>query len=385
MAEEQDQALQIGSKAKDVTERSFVNINKIYANIANAAFFNGEQIVLSDELSDAMPYMPRYEEKNASMTLGDVHKYWKQGGSSVIMCRFMVENETAHRREIGLKVMGYMGYAYYDQLSTGMTQKISKSISQQDQQQKEPDSEVTDKKSNKGTNKIYYYPILAVVLNFGTTKMNSIRLSDCLDYPEGEAGQKLKEAVEQQLNITIPVMNLAYIRPEDAVKQNYHPDLVQLISILWAVRTKNDLPTGGTVEYKDEFMALLKALYERDKETLKEIIPKQTEKEEGNNMTSFFNEYLKLYREKVMEEAMEKAKEELRDEVKEEAKEEVREEVRGEVTEEVRNKTIMEVVMDFIKKNPQIDEKSACEALSVPYQQYLNARAVYAGVVQFLG
>ena len=99
-------------------------------------------------------------------------------------------------------------------------------------------------------------------------------------------------------------------------------------------------------------------------------------------MTSFLDEYLKLNEERIREEVRAELLNEIREEARAELlngiREEVRAELRKELWEDIANKTAMQVIDGFLKKNPQMDAKEACEVLSFPYQKYLNARATYA-------
>ncbi|MBQ8162664.1 MAG: hypothetical protein IJ083_18210 [Clostridia bacterium] len=263
------------NKEKDVAERSFVGINEIFASIINAAIFNYEKVVNETELTDASPYIPFKDDNRVLRSrIGDVHKFWNEqrDASSVILCRFGLENETDHKREIGLKVMGYLGNGYYNQTTTGVRQTLARKVSAENPSKEQQQADDT---SGDTRAQVYYYPVFVVVLNFGQTEWENIRLADCLNYPEGDKGAKLRKAAETY-GITIPVMNMAFIPPEEAEQHGLHPDLCKMISILWSMRTANEpVHLDEEIQYVDEFRQLMQVLLDLSDQQALEMVPRK--------------------------------------------------------------------------------------------------------------
>ena len=346
-------------KTRDASQHSFININGVFASIQNAAIFKFEKVIDEKDLQDADSFAAFMDEDDkVRYVIGDVHKYWVSSTPTVILCRFAAENETEKRREIGLKIMGYLGINYHNQLSTGKKQILSLDT----EAQLEDDGEKSSDAKDKSRNKIYYYPVLVSVLNFGNTKWKNIVLADCLDYPEGPQGEKLKAAVKKY-GLVIPVLNLAFINPKRAREKGLHPDLCRLIDLLWCIRKKKKLTSRDEpIENEDEFRALIMALFKLNKEEAYKLIPRKDEQKGEVTVGSVWDQYMDIYVLQGKKEGIEEGKKEGKEEGKKEGKE------------EGRIGAIVSIIENYAQ-DYHISIEESCKILKHTYQEYLDFKS----------
>jgi len=136
---------------KDISEKILEAYNDVFSDIVNVLLFNGEEIVKPDELEDRSSLTAYKADGKYHLLERDVAKRWKNG--NIRMACIGLENQTVPDKDMLLRIMGYDGAEYRDQLNS---------------------------------NKKERYPVVTLVLYFGKKHWNQpTSLLDCFDIPEG--------------------------------------------------------------------------------------------------------------------------------------------------------------------------------------------------------
>ena len=100
---------------KDITEKHFEEINKIFADIINGTLFEGKQTIKEDELFD-LPAKSQYKADNGKIheQERDIAKRWSR--EDVVFSIIGIENQTVIDKDMVLRVIGYDGASYRSQL-----------------------------------------------------------------------------------------------------------------------------------------------------------------------------------------------------------------------------------------------------------------------------
>lgn len=100
---------------KDITERVLENFNDVFSDIINVLLFDGEDIVDEADLENAVARAD-YKEDNKTRELErDVAKFWEKGG--VRFSVYGIENQTRPERDMPLRIIGYDGLSYRQQMN----------------------------------------------------------------------------------------------------------------------------------------------------------------------------------------------------------------------------------------------------------------------------
>lgn len=100
---------------KDLTEKTLENYNDVFADIFNVIVFEGEQRIQPMALQQNMV---RSQYRSADDRLHemerDISKVWKE--QDVALSIYGIENQTRIEKYMSLRVMGYDGASYREQL-----------------------------------------------------------------------------------------------------------------------------------------------------------------------------------------------------------------------------------------------------------------------------
>ena len=99
---------------KDILEKTLKSYNDVFADIVNVLVFNGERVIKEDDLEDRATFSAYKAEGRLRLQERDVSKYWRK--SMVKLVLIGLENMTAVSRYMPLRVIGYDGAAYRDQI-----------------------------------------------------------------------------------------------------------------------------------------------------------------------------------------------------------------------------------------------------------------------------
>ena len=101
-----------GKKEKDVTQMTLEMHNDVFADIVNAYLFDGKREVAEGELDEAAT-RSSYKGRGRRIQERDLAKYWRKTELRIF---FGFENQTHPDPDMPIRVIGYDGAAYRDQL-----------------------------------------------------------------------------------------------------------------------------------------------------------------------------------------------------------------------------------------------------------------------------
>lgn len=168
---------------KDLTEKTLVAFDDVFADIVNGLLFGGDAVVGEYALEDAQPFSAYKADGKLHGQERDVSKYWKGSsgnGANVRLAFWGIENQTEFDKDMPLRVIGYDGASYRSEL-----------------------------KRNER------YPVVTLVLYFGNKHWGNGRsLYDVLQIPE-----RFRPFVS---DYRINVFEIAYLSEETLA--NFHSD-----------------------------------------------------------------------------------------------------------------------------------------------------------------
>ena len=97
-----------------MTEKALEAYNDVFADIVNNLVFHGRQEVAEEELEQGRERSVYQGEKGLREQERDTSKYWRR--NSIRIAYIGLENETEAENDMPLRVMGYDGAAYRDQI-----------------------------------------------------------------------------------------------------------------------------------------------------------------------------------------------------------------------------------------------------------------------------
>lgn len=205
--------------AKDITEKNLEAWNDVFADIVNVLLFNGQRLVEENDLEAANKDSMFKADGEIHEQERDVSKFWKNGEIRISILGF--ENQTVQDYKMPLRVIGYDGASYKQQL-------LDKNIKQN-------------------------YPVVTLVLYFGfksewTAPKNLLK---CFDIPE-----QLKPFVS---DYKINVFDIAWL--DDETINMFKSDF-RFVAKYFQSKRKNEryVPTPEEILHKDELMKMFSVL-----------------------------------------------------------------------------------------------------------------------------
>lgn len=100
---------------KDIAEKHFEEINKVFADIVNGTLFGGQQTVKEEDLFD-LPARSQFKADTSKLheQERDIAKRWAKEG--IVFSIIGIENQTVVDRDMVLRVISYDGASYKSQL-----------------------------------------------------------------------------------------------------------------------------------------------------------------------------------------------------------------------------------------------------------------------------
>ena len=101
---------------KDITQKQLAEYEDVFADIVNVLLLDGEPLIKPEELKPAKP-ASTYQSRDSKLRLQerDVAKFWQKG--HIRLAFIGLENQTSVLRMMPLRVIGYDGAAYRDELN----------------------------------------------------------------------------------------------------------------------------------------------------------------------------------------------------------------------------------------------------------------------------
>lgn len=206
---------------KDIAEKDLESYNDVFADIVNVLLFGGRRVVQEESLSDARSGSSYKADDGLHTQDRDVAKYWKESASGIRIALYGFENQTKEHDYMPLRVIGYDGAAYREQLLK--------------KEQEKP-----------------CYPVVTLVLYFGEKRWSKARtLYECID---------VKEDLKPYVNdYRINLFEIAYLT-DDQVKM-FRSDFRFIADYFVQVRkNKSYVPSQEEIRHVDGTFQLMKVL-----------------------------------------------------------------------------------------------------------------------------
>lgn len=135
---------------KDISEKTLEAYNDVFADIVNVLLFDGEEVIKEDDLAEHFPRAAYKADGKLREIERDTAKYALH--QNVRIACIGIENQTNTDPDMPIRIIGYDGADYRAQI---------------------------------GDNKKDRYPVITLVLYFGSERWNKARtLSECFDIPD---------------------------------------------------------------------------------------------------------------------------------------------------------------------------------------------------------
>ena len=316
---------------KDITQKNFEAYNDVFSDIVNGTLFDGREVIKPEALVDAMAKSQYKADDNVIHEQErDIAKYWIDENCYIRLALLGVENQLAIDMDMPLRVIGYDGSSYRDEMNQ--------------------DEIVIDERTGK-KHKIRHerYPVVTIVLYFGKTPWKKpLSLYDVL-----KISDNLKPFVN---DYKINLIDVPRLTGEQVEK--FTSDFQIIADYFVQLNESNDyVPKEKTIKHADSFLKLMSVLTQDDKYV--EMGKKISNEMEGFNMC------------KVLDRA----------EARGEARGQAIGEARGKAIGEARGKTIgalnktVEILRVIIAKNSWSKEQ-AMEFIGIPKSEFAKYAAL---------
>ena len=212
-----------------MAEKTLESYNDVFADIINVLFFKGNEIVKEEELEQAVMRSVYKTDGKLREQERDTAKYWRKHNIRISL--FGLENETEPESDIPIRVFGYDGASYRDQLFYVKGE---------------------DGKYRKNNNP--RYPIATAVLYFGTIYCNKPTtihecVAECLD-------EDMKPFVN---DFKINLFEIAFLSEEQVAM--FKSDFRIVADYFVQIRKNKDYtPTDTQMKHVKEVLQLMSVL-----------------------------------------------------------------------------------------------------------------------------
>ena len=224
---------------KDITQKNFEAYNDVFSDIVNGTLFDGREVIKPEALVDAMVKSQYKADDNVIHEQErDVAKYWTDKNCYIRLALLGVENQLAIDMDMPLRVIGYDGSSYRDEMNQ--------------------DEIVIDEETGK-KHKIRHkrYPVVTLVLYFGKTPWKKpLSLYDVL-----EISDDLKPFVN---DYKINLIDVPRLTGEQVEK--FTSDFQIIADYFVQLNESNDyIPKEKTIRHTDSFLKLMSVLTQDNK------------------------------------------------------------------------------------------------------------------------
>ena len=246
---------------KDMVEKLLEDHEDVFADIVNVLLFNGKRVISESSLKETkLTSQYKAEIGKLHEQERDVAKYWIDGNARIALCG--LENQTSEEKYMPLRVIGYDGASYRQQLM----------------------------KENKG-NKIV--PVVTLVLYYGTSRWSSPHnLKGVLNIND-----KFKPFVN---DYKANIFDIAFLN-EDTV-QKFTSDF-RIVADFFVQKRKNKSyePSRQKITHVDEVLKFLRTM---TGDSRYEVEFSKEDKERGVNMCNVIDKVEKQGIEKGIEQGI---------------------------------------------------------------------------------
>lgn len=214
---------------KDMTEKTLESYNDVFADIINVLFFGGKEVVKEEELEQAVMRSIYKTDGKLREQERDTAKYWRKHNIRISL--FGLENETEPESDMPIRVFGYDGASYRDQLFYVKGE---------------------DGKYRKNNNP--RYPVATAVLYFGTTHWNKpTTIYGCV---EDNLNDDMKPFVN---DFKINLFEIAFLTEEQT--KMFKSDFRIVADYFVQIRKNKDyIPTDTQMKHVKEILQLMSVL-----------------------------------------------------------------------------------------------------------------------------
>ena len=241
---------------KDITQKNFEAYNDVFSDIVNGTLFDGREVIKPEALVDAMAKSQYKADDNVIHEQErDVAKYWTDKNCYIRLALLGVENQLAIDMDMPLRVIGYDGSSYRDEMN-------------------QDEIVIGEGTGNKHKIRHKRYPVVTIVLYFGKTPWKKpLSLYDVLEIPAD-----LKPFVsDYKINlIDVPRLTGEQVEKFTSDFQIIADYFVQLR------RNKDYVPKDKIIRHTDSFLKLMSVLTQDNKYV--EMGRELSHEKEGLNM-----------------------------------------------------------------------------------------------------
>ena len=113
---------------KDITQKNFEAYNDVFSDIVNGTLFDGREVIKPEALVDATAKSQYKADDNVIHEQErDVAKYWMDKNCYIRLALLGVENQLAIDTDMPLRVMGYDGSSYRDEMNQENARHLGRS------------------------------------------------------------------------------------------------------------------------------------------------------------------------------------------------------------------------------------------------------------------
>lgn len=236
---------------KDMVEKTLEAYNDVFADIVNVLLFNGKEKIKEEDLEPAVARSVYKADRKLREQERDTAKYWRNHNIRISL--FGLENETQPEDDIPLRVFGYDGASYRDQIFYVKGK---------------------DGKYKKNTNP--RYPVATLILYFGTKHWNkATTIYECV-------GKNLDDDMKPFVtNLKINLFEIAFLSDEQ-VKMFKSDFRIVADYFVQMRKNKNYIPTDTQFIHVKEILQMMSVLT-RD-HRFEEVANASVEGDEVKNM-----------------------------------------------------------------------------------------------------
>ncbi len=201
---------------KDIAEKYLESYNDVFADLVNVLLFQGKRVMRANQLTENKLRAVYKAGDKIHEEERDISKYWKKRQVCIAVCG--IENQTEVDQMMPLRIIGYDGASYREQLLKGRSKHI--------------------------------YPVVTLVLYFGTDHPweKPLKLSDCLEIP-----QELRPHFS---DYQIRVYSIAFLTKETV--RLFQSDFRIVADYFYQKRmNKNYIPSKRTIRHVDAVLKLM--------------------------------------------------------------------------------------------------------------------------------
>ena len=204
---------------KDIAEKYLESYNDVFADLVNVLLFQGKRVMQPNQLINTKARSVYKTADKIHEEERDIAKYWKKRQVCIAVCG--IENQTQVDQMMPLRIIGYDGASYKEQLLKG--------------------------------NSAHKYPVITLVLYFGTDRPweKPLKLSDCFTVPE--------ELQPYFSDYRIQVFNIAFL--SDETIQAFQSDF-RIVADYFSQKRKYKkyIPSKKTMKHVDAVLKLMSVM-----------------------------------------------------------------------------------------------------------------------------